>query len=83
VEGLNAALWSLLASLGLLVGALRLLTTLVGSTDPRSEDSAADQGWHMGESGWQQVILIGGIILLVMLGLFPGVFLPVMTSLLV
>ncbi len=78
----DVALWGLLGSLGLLIGALRLLLNFVGDSDTPSEPTAPG-AWQVTETTWQTVILIGGIVLIILLGLFPGFFLPVMTSLLV
>lgn len=79
--------WPYLASIGLLVGGLRSMLAFVGGDLPQIDQSGAREnrpvGWAIGETRGQITLLVCGIVILILIGLFPGVFLPMMSSLLV
>lgn len=65
-------LWSALGSVGLLFGGGRVLSYMV----------KGEENWQI-EEGWvQRIFLVVGSVLLLLVGVFPGWFLPVMSSLL-
>jgi NADH-quinone oxidoreductase subunit N len=57
----------LIGMLGFWTGGLRLLYTLAGSTQP---------GWTFSETRLERVLLAGGILMLLLIGLFPDRILP-------
>jgi NADH:ubiquinone oxidoreductase subunit 2 (subunit N) len=65
--------WVILGSIGMLVGSFRMLSVL---TTPSKESWSITEGWP------QAVLLSVGIIMTLVLGLFPNWLLPVMQNLL-
>jgi formate hydrogenlyase subunit 3/multisubunit Na+/H+ antiporter MnhD subunit len=66
------ALWSSLGSLGILLGGGRVLSNMV----KKQENGKNGEGWI------QRIFLAAGSAFLVLVGVFPGWFLPLMSSLL-
>jgi formate hydrogenlyase subunit 3/multisubunit Na+/H+ antiporter MnhD subunit len=65
-------LWAALGSVGLLFGGGRILSYMV----------LGEGGWQI-EEGWvQRIVLSGGAVFLLLAGVFPGWFLPLMSPLL-
>ena len=78
LEGLSEisllnALWVLLGSLGLLIGGLRTLAVLVMGRE--------DGVWQVTETWVQRVFLLSGVASLIILGLVPQWFLPLLARL--
>jgi NADH:ubiquinone oxidoreductase subunit 2 (subunit N) len=78
LEGLSEvsllrAMWVLLGSLGLLIAGLRTLAVLVMGRE--------DGGWEVTETWTQRLFLLTGLVGLVLLGLVPQWFLPLLARL--
>lgn len=67
-----AAFWLLAGNLGYLIGGLRALALMAQGDEP----------YQISETRTQVVMLIGGALLLVIIGLLPGLFLPGLNELL-
>ncbi|MCJ7623786.1 MAG: hypothetical protein MUO76_09805 [Anaerolineaceae bacterium] len=65
--------WVLLGSLGLLIGSFRMLSVLI---------AASKEPWALTEEWPQAVLLSAGILMTVILGIFPSWILPMMQNLL-
>jgi hypothetical protein len=66
-------MWVLLGSLGLLIAGLRTLAVLVMGRE--------DGGWEVTETWTQRLFLLTGLVGLVLLGLVPQWFLPLLARL--
>jgi len=66
-------LWALLGCMGLLFGGVRTLAVLVTGDE--------EVGWQITETRQERVFLAIGVILLLLLGLFPQLFLPSLANL--
>jgi hypothetical protein len=71
IEGLSVtapqfAMWAIIGSLGLLVGGIRTLISIVSGTD--------ETGWELNESRSLIIYLSIGVIGLLILGIFPNLF---------
>jgi NADH:ubiquinone oxidoreductase subunit 2 (subunit N) len=71
IEGLSVtapqyAIWAIIGSLGLLMGGIRTLISIVSGTD--------DTGWELNESRMLAIYLSIGVIALLILGIFPNLF---------
>ncbi|HNT53931.1 MAG TPA: proton-conducting transporter membrane subunit [Anaerolineaceae bacterium] len=62
-QSLPVAIWTLLGGFGLLLGGFRLLHVLLLRTE---------QGWRIGENLSEGLLLSTGIIILLLIGIFPG-----------
>ena len=67
------ALGSLLGSILLFAAALRTVAVLVMTPEP--------EDWKISESGFKPIFLVTGVLILLLLGLAPQRFLPVLTNL--
>ena len=71
IEGLSVtapqfAMWAIIGSLGLLVGGIRTLISIVSGTD--------ETGWELNESRMLIIYLSIGVIGILILGIFPNLF---------
>jgi NADH:ubiquinone oxidoreductase subunit 2 (subunit N) len=66
VTALQYAIWAIIGSLGLLMGGIRTLISIVSGTD--------DTGWELNESRMLAIYLSIGVIALLILGIFPNLF---------
>ncbi len=71
-QSTGAALWALAGSLGYLIGGLRALALMAAGDDP----------WQVRESIPHIIMLVTGALVLFLIGVLPGLFLPGTTSLL-
>ncbi len=65
--------WALVGSAGLFFSGFRALAAMAGSAEP---------GWKVGESRVQVVLLGGAMLMVLLIGLLPGQFLPGLVRLL-
>ena len=73
LQSLSASLWVFLGLLGLLVASVRTLATLVMASD--------DAPWELNET-WVQTFMLGiGVLGIFLLGLFPQILQPFLSSL--
>jgi NADH-quinone oxidoreductase subunit N len=78
IEGLalmapQFAPWVIIGSLGLLVGGIRTLISIVSGTD--------EYGWEFNESRMLIIYLLIGIIILIVLGIYPNLFFQLLENL--
>ena len=66
-------LWALIGCMGLLFGGVRTLAVLVTGDE--------EVGWQITETRQERVFLAIGVIILLLLGLFPQLFLPSLVNL--
>ena len=71
IEGLSLtapqfAIWAIIGSIGLLVGGIRTLISIVSGSD--------ETGWELNESRSLVIYLSIGVIGLLILGIFPNLF---------
>lgn len=89
-QTLPGALWVLAGSFGVLVSILRALSILLrGRAAPVEETDETDlpltearARLTISETRWQIALLLGGIAILLLIGIFPQVFLPILNGLL-
>ena len=72
---LPIAILTLLGTAGLFAGGLRSLAAMVTGSD------TGPQGWQIGERGAATFFLVAGLLALLLVGLFPQIFLPHMAAL--
>lgn len=72
-QWLRGAIWFLIGSIGLLAGATRMLGVLIRTTE--------GSGWEFRENWVQAVMIVLGIAVLLLLGLFPQVVQPLVANL--
>jgi NADH-quinone oxidoreductase subunit N len=72
-QSISQAFWVLAGSLAFLVSGFRTLVILAQSNQ---------SGWKIEESWFQILLLVGGILILIIIGLFPTWFSPTMLNLL-
>ncbi|MFN8433260.1 MAG: proton-conducting transporter membrane subunit [Anaerolineales bacterium] len=73
LQSLSASLWVFLGLLGLLVASVRTLATLVMAGD--------DAPWELNETWVQTIMLSAGVFGIFLLGLFPQILQPFLSSL--
>jgi NADH-quinone oxidoreductase subunit N len=71
-QSLPGALAGLVGITGLMAGAIRSLAVLSMGTD--------EAGWEISENRWQIFLLSVGILLILLLGLLPQTYMPILTA---
>ncbi len=71
-QSIGAPLWVMAGNMGYLIGGLRALALMASGDDP----------WRISETRTQIAMLVIGALALILVGLFPGVFVPGMNGLL-
>lgn len=72
-ESEGIVLWALIGSVGMLIAGLRLMAALVNSEETE---------WHIEENRGQAFYLVGGMLILLVIGIFPRWFFPSVQNLL-
>ena len=71
-SAIDVSIWLFVGNIGFLIGGIRMLTHMIGGEETRS---------RINETRLEIVLLVIGVIILLVIGIFPHIFLPVWMNL--